>query len=236
MTKTAPKLVLADTPVTSKQLLRLLEKTPANHKYTRPAKGGGTWDYVTGVYVKKTLNYVFGWLWSFDIISIEEKHNQVVCRGKLTINKPDGTPLIWKTDIGRSDIKFKTEYINGQKIISNNPLDYGNDEKSAATDCLKRCAFQLGIASDIYGKNEFNEISVENANLILNADRTIGGEEKEIDDIVKIEINSCKTHRELITTVKEIQSKYSKEYQKSIIREYMMAKENISEGVKNADL
>jgi hypothetical protein len=37
-------------------------------------------------------------------------------------------------------------------------LDYGNDVKAANTDCLKRCAAQFGVASDIYGKNEFTEI------------------------------------------------------------------------------
>lgn len=144
-------LILTETPLSTKQLLTLLQKTPGSHKYTRPAKGGGNWDYVTGVYVKKTLNYVFGWLWSFDIISIEEKYGQVICQGKLTVNKPDGSPLIWKTDIGRSDIKMKKD--------GSGALDYGNDQKAAATDCLKRCAFQLGIASDIYGKNEFKEIN-----------------------------------------------------------------------------
>lgn len=144
-------LILADTPLSTKQLLTLLQKTPANHKYSRPAKGGGNWDYVTGVYVKKTLNYVFGWLWSFDIISMEEKYGQVICQGKLTVNKPDGSPLIWKTDIGRADLKMKRD--------GSGALDYGNDQKAAATDCLKRCAFQLGIASDIYGKNEFKEIN-----------------------------------------------------------------------------
>jgi len=154
------KLVLAETPLTGKQLLTLLQSTPSDHKYTRPAKGGGTWDYVTGVYVKKTLNYVFGWLWSFDIISMEEKYGQVICKGKLTINLPNGKPLMWKTDIGRADIKMKRD--------QSGALDFGNDQKASATDCLKRCAFQLGIASDIYGKNEFKEISGEIVKEIIN--------------------------------------------------------------------
>ena len=147
------KLTLVETPLQIPQLLRLLQRTPTAHRYTRPAKGGGVWEYVTGVYVKKVLNEVFGWLWSFDIISIEEKHGQAVCIGKLTVNKPDGQPLVWKMDVGKADIKMKKE--TGQ------PLDYGNDEKAACTDCLKRCAFQLGIASDIYGKNEFKDIASE---------------------------------------------------------------------------
>ena len=38
-------------------------------------------------------------------------------------------------------------------------LDYGNDLKAATTDALKKCASELGIASDIYGANEFKEIA-----------------------------------------------------------------------------
>ena len=40
-------------------------------------------------------------------------------------------------------------------------LDYGNDLKAAATDALKKCASELGIASDIYGSEEFKEIKKE---------------------------------------------------------------------------
>jgi len=189
------KLVLVDTPINSKQLLSLLQKTPESHKYTRPAKGGGSWDYVTGVYVKKTLNYVFGWLWSFDIISIEEKHGQVVCRGKLTINKSDGSPLMWKMDIGRADIKYKTQYKDGVKTTSDITLDYGNDEKASATDCLKRCAFQLGIASDIYGKNEFKEISQSDVNEIMGE---LEKPKKEVTQVTKrnIDITSLRENNE----------------------------------------
>ena len=53
-------LSLIDTNALSgKQLKQLLKKTPAQYVHTRPAKGGGTWDYVTGGYVKKVLNLMF---------------------------------------------------------------------------------------------------------------------------------------------------------------------------------
>jgi hypothetical protein len=227
-------LVLTETPVSSKQLLRLLQKTPDNHKYTRPAKGGGSWDYVTGVYVKKTLNYVFGWLWSFDIISIEEKHNQVVCRGKLTINKPDGTALMWKTDIGRADIKYKTEYKDGQKIQSSNPLDYGNDEKASATDCLKRCAFQLGIASDIYGKNEFNEIREDVVKQILSdvPDVVVGDTQTLPVEVIK-QIRATKDVDKLIEVSNELTKKLGKEYEKLLLKEFMVQKDIILGGLND---
>lgn len=147
------KLVLAETNFSTKQLLTILQKTPKNHIYTRPAKGGGQWNYVTGVYVKKVLNYVFGWMWSFEVKSTEEKYNQVIVTGRLTVHDKSGNALLWKEDTGRADIKMKRD--------NSGPLDYGNDVKSANTDCLKRCAAQFGIASDIYGKNEFSEIKEE---------------------------------------------------------------------------
>lgn len=133
------------------QLIRLLSKTPQRHIYSRPAKGGGTWDYVKGSYVEKVLNYVFGWNWDFEIKSQEEKYGQIVVQGRLTVRTRNAT--IVKEQFGRADLKMKKN--------STTPLDYGNDLKAAATDCLKKCASKLGIASDVYAKEEFREIKLE---------------------------------------------------------------------------
>ena len=144
------KYMLVPSPIKAKQLLFIFQRTPREHIYHRPAKGGGEWDYVTGVYVKKVLNYVFGWMWDFEIIDKGREGDLVWVQGKLTIKDKKGKPIIIKEQFGRADMKFK----RGTKI----PLDYGNDLKAAATDALKKCASELGIASDIYGKNEFKEI------------------------------------------------------------------------------
>lgn len=146
------KLTVIEGSLTTEQLLKMLQETPQKHKYKRPAKGGGQWDYVTGTYIKKTLNYVFAWMWSSTILDIREKHGQVCATVRLTILKPDGSELLHKDDVGKKDIIFKKG--------TNDPLDYGNDEKAAVTDGLKRCAAQLGIASDVYGKEEFKEIEM----------------------------------------------------------------------------
>jgi hypothetical protein len=227
MDKKEKKLVLSDTPIKTTQLLRLLQVTPKQHRFTRPAKGGGTWDYVTGAYVKQTLNEVFGWLWSFDIISIKEAHGQAVCQGKLTINKPDGTPLVWKTDIGKADIKYKSDYKNGVKVVSDIPLDYGNDEKASATDCLKRCAFQLGIASDIYdSKKEFQELKAEDyLEVIENTEIS-----KRLDDTTINKINDCKSLDELKTVCRAITDEKGDDYKQEIIKLYGIRKEEIENG------
>lgn len=145
------KLTMVSSMITKEQIMQIFSRTPTSHISTRPAKGGGTWDYVTGVYVKKILNYVFGWLWDFEVISYEEKFDQIQVLGKLTVKDKKGNSVT-KMQFGRADIKFKR---GTQKA-----LDYGNDLKAAATDSLKKCASELGIASDVYGKNEFKEVGV----------------------------------------------------------------------------
>lgn len=143
------------------QLNLLLSKTPQKHIYKRKAKGGGTWDFVTGVYVKKVLHLMFGWNWDFEVVKFDfnPEANQVVVLGKLICRVND--QAIVKMQFGRADVKLKKD--NGL------PLDLGNDFKAATTDALKKCASELGVASDIYGSQEFKEIQVmpqEEANAI----------------------------------------------------------------------
>lgn len=144
------KMMLVPGLLKADQLLFIFQKTPAKHIYRRPAKGGGEWEFVTGTYVKKVLNYTFGWMWDFEIKEHGKEGELVWILGRLIIKNKKGEAMITKEQFGRADIKFK----KGTKI----PLDYGNDLKAAATDALKKCASELGIASDIYGKEEFKGI------------------------------------------------------------------------------
>lgn len=145
------------------QLAFLFRKTPKAHISTRPAKGGGNWNYVTGTYVKKVLNLIFGWSWSFEVV--EHKFDlhikQAYVLGKLTVNS--NGQEIKKMQFGRVDIKFKTVWNpeTKKKDPTDVPLDLGNDLKAATTDALKKCAAELGIASDVYAPNEFKEIHIK---------------------------------------------------------------------------
>jgi len=141
------------------QLGHLLKKTPAKYIKKRPAKGGGDWNYVTGGYVKKCLNLMFGWNWDFEIVSEEIIKDQVVIKGKLTC-RTNGNTIV-KMQFGCKEIMFKNEYIDGKKTKTDNPLNIGNDMKAAATDCLKKCAAEIGIAADVYNPEEFREIQVQ---------------------------------------------------------------------------
>jgi hypothetical protein len=145
------------------QLVFLMQKTRSDNTYTRPAKGGGNWTYVTGSYIKKVLNLMFGWDWDFEIIEhkFDLQIKQAYVLGKLTVRT--GGREIKKMQFGRVEIKFKNEWKDGVKTASNIPLDIGNDLKAASTDCLKKCASELGIASDIYAPNEFKEIQVSSS-------------------------------------------------------------------------
>jgi hypothetical protein len=141
-------LSITKTWVSDKQIMRMVQRTPREHIYTRPAKGGGQWSYVTGTYVEKVLNFVFGFLWDFEVLDHGKEGDQIWVKGKLTAKSPTGQTIV-KTQFGRADIKFKKD---GKGM-----LDFGNDLKAATTDSLKKCASLLGIASDIYGKAEFKD-------------------------------------------------------------------------------
>lgn len=135
------------------QLSLILKSTPKNYIKQRPAKGGGTWEYVTGGYVRKMLNLMFGWDWDFEILDEKVLFGEVVVKGRLTC-RTDGK-VISKTQFGNKDIMFKKDTDkDGNRI----PLSIGNDMKAAATDCLKKCAAEIGIAADIYNKEDFKEI------------------------------------------------------------------------------
>jgi hypothetical protein len=98
----------------------------------------------------------------------------VIVKGKLTC-RTAGREIV-KMQFGNKDIAFKTEFLkdkegkviyeNGKpkKVPSDEPLSLGNDFKAAATDCLKKCAAEIGIAADVYNAEEFREVEVKSTN------------------------------------------------------------------------
>lgn len=152
------KYMIPKTWVSERQVLRLVQKTPANLIRQRKGRGGMTFDYVPGSYFKKVLNFTFGWNWDFQIVNqscegLGETWGQVITHGRLTVKDDRGHQII-KEDFGKADIK----YLKNTKT----PMDLGNDYKASATDALKRCAVQLGIAGDVYSPSEFKQETGEN--------------------------------------------------------------------------
>lgn len=142
--------------INEKQISLLLKRTPEKYIKERPAKGGGYWKYVSGGYVKKVLNLMFGFDWSFEIMEQLIIHDEAIVKGKLTINS--GGKTIVKMQFGNKDIVYKKLQ---QGETERKPLSIGNDLKAAATDALKKCAAEIGIAADIYNAEEFREIIVQ---------------------------------------------------------------------------
>ena len=142
------------------QLKVIIEKTPLKYQYKRKGKGG-EYTYVTGSYIKKVLNMVFGWDWDFEIADqlVNMDYKQVVVKGRLTVRV--GSREVVKEQFGRADIKFRKQTTKElERQDTKVPVDVGNDMKAAATDALKKCASELGIASDIYAPNEFKQIEL----------------------------------------------------------------------------
>lgn len=169
----------------TEQLNMLLSKTPKQHKYTRPAKGGGQWTYVTGTYVKKVLNLMFGWDWDFVVkeFRYDMQVKQAIVLGQLTV-RVNGRTII-KNQFGRADIKFKTVWnpTTKTKDTTNEPLDLGNDLKAATTDALKKCSSELGVCSDVYAPNEFKAVKVVSDRSTENVPEEIKITIEDINDI-----------------------------------------------------
>lgn len=184
-----------DNSLNSKQLKLILQRTPEKYVKKRPAKGGGTWDYVTGGYVRKCLNLMFGFDWDFEILDEKILHCEAVVKGRLTC-RTNGKTIV-KTQFGNKDIMYKKLQ---QGETERQPLSIGNDLKSAATDCLKKCAAEIGIAADIYNKEDFREIKVDTTEITLS-------ELSELYEVKKESMNEItRANAERILTTNETKS------------------------------
>lgn len=185
----AKDLALVDNnSLNDKQLKLLLKRTPSQYVKKRPAKGGGTWDYVSGGYVRKVLNLMFGWDWDFEVVSEQVAGGQVIVKGRLTC-RVNGRSIV-KMQYGCKEIMYKRG--------TTDPLNLGNDFKAAATDSLKKCAAELGIAADVYNKEDFKEIDVQPTESIDEVN-----DRKERERLMAF-IESAKTQDELLTVVDHV--------------------------------
>lgn len=166
------------------QLKKIRHSTPASMVYKRPAKGGGTWKYVKSADVILALNTTFGGFWDFSIITDEStalemavKTKSVVVRGRLTITNPSTGVSVTREQYGRKDVAFKKG--------TNEPMDFGNDMKAAASDALKKCASQFGLFNDIYRDNELVEIKIVSNEEKEESESTISEKVKRVIELNK---------------------------------------------------
>lgn len=118
----------------------LTQKTPPAFVKQRPGPGGQLLNYVEIGYVVTLLNQVFSWDWDFRILEEQIGRKQVWVRGELAVRLLDRS--IVKSQYGGADIRMNPK--TGQSV------SIADDLKAAASDCLKKCASLLQIASDIY--------------------------------------------------------------------------------------
>lgn len=163
---TPDDLLMVNSPFTAEQLSIFYQKTPEDKLMKRPAKGGGVWDFIKTGYAIDTLNRVFGYLWSFEVLTTLEEaakmsaSGTVVVKGRLTVYA-NGIQLV-KEQFGRCEVKYKTQYDEKLKkrVPTKEFLDFGNDMKGAASDALKKCASEFGLFRDVYHKDDFQEMDV----------------------------------------------------------------------------
>lgn len=155
------------------QVQKIFNTTPKRYQYNRPGKGGGRWNYVKVSYVRRALDSIFGYAWSFDVetslseaFEVAKLTKVCVVKGVLTCRvKNDGQWLeIKKVQFGRAEVKLKKN--------STELLDFGNDMKAASSDALKKCASLLGIAADVYDPDEFQEITIIGSDKESESDKT----------------------------------------------------------------
>lgn len=153
---TKDAILKADTGMSVEQVQKFFTTTPKNKILKRPAKGGGEWSYVSGSYVTQVLNSLFGFMWQFEIVTPMDEllktssSGTIVLQGRLKVKI--GDDWIIKEQFGRKEVAYK----KGTK----EPLDFGNDVKSAATDAKKKCASELGLFADVYTQEDFFEAEI----------------------------------------------------------------------------
>jgi len=116
----------------------LLEK-PFTPEQIRQRKGrNGLLDYVEGHSVIQRLNEALEGAWSFEIVHHEIREEEVLVIGRLSAEG------ITKMAFGGSQVTRERE--------SGALISISDDLKSAATDCLKKCATFLGVGLHLYAE------------------------------------------------------------------------------------
>lgn len=143
--------------LTQEQLDRIAEPVAKGEVKTVKIGGGAEAPYIPAATIKRSLNEVFGvggWDFRLSVVDVchvgtlERKKRDrdgnmvpytnhcIVARavGSLTIRDHDGNPVCVLDDVGHGTAEAGTQQ----------PPPFEQAEKSAVSDCLKRCAHKLG--------------------------------------------------------------------------------------------
>ncbi len=130
----------------------VLEKPFAPDQIKQRQGNFGTLDYIEGHAVIQRLNEALEGMWSFEIINhhVNEHQGEVLVIGKLTVGN------IAKMQFGSSQITKSKQ--------SGEAISIGDDLKAAATDCLKKCATQMGVGLYLYRNQPSTNGKASNGN------------------------------------------------------------------------
>jgi hypothetical protein len=181
----------------------LNKKTPQKFIKKRMGRGGKYFDYVETGYVIEQLNKAFNNMWDFEIVDKQIEQDKIWVLGKLTVKfmTPFGIQTISKSQFGGSDVKKSNGII----------LDLGDDLKAAASDALKKCASLLGIAKDVYFREDYSdeEVRIEDSDEILSIEKLATDKQKyaiknlikegKIDNNVDVEKLTMKQASEMLS-------------------------------------
>jgi hypothetical protein len=131
------------------QINELRKRTPSSETQEKQDENGNKYKTVSGSFMKKRLNLIFGWDWDFQIVSKEyfSGANEVIVHGRLTIRSKSLHPII-REQFGKHYLEVKTT--SNRNVSRSSVVNIGNGYKSAATDAFKKCASEIGLCWDIY--------------------------------------------------------------------------------------
>ncbi len=144
ITYSKEELSKAESFLNEDQLTFMLTPTPKQYVMKGEFPNGDPYEYVEGTYIKKVLNIMFGWNWDFEVREWKAVGKSVVVLGRLTVK--GGIETVIKEQFGG--------------FSSDADVPGADVYKAAATDALKKCASEIGIASDIYSGSEVKNITV----------------------------------------------------------------------------
>jgi len=171
------------------------EDFPSGKIPKKPARGGARVDYLPGWWFIEQLNTLFNYNWDFLVLDQGVYDNKFIwVKGQLVVRGANGT-VVTKTQFGGSAIKRGRD--------GGPPISVGDDYKSASTDSMKKCATQLGLAADVYGRREILEEGAPNTtqlDTLYTLGEKVGKTRDEVDAMCK-EKNDGKKPNEVETIV-----------------------------------
>lgn len=141
---------MVETPFSEMNALRVIQ-TPTNPEWIKMKNG---LSYISGDTVTRLLNKAFLYRWSFEVVETrvvqsQAKKNETSTQGSVVQVHGRLTVPGWGV----------REQWGSQPLVGGSDVQE-HAFKSAATDAMKKCASLFGIALDLYGKENFDELLV----------------------------------------------------------------------------